>query len=230
MENFSIRRKFRKKRIIMTYLFLGIQVIAFLLMTFMGGSQNTFTLYIFGAKVNEAIVMGEIWRLITPIFLHIGFMHLLINSITLYYLGSQLELTYGSIRFAIIYLLGGFMGNAMSFAFTPAISAGASTSLFGLFAATVVLGRLYPHNYAIRNMAQGFLILIVINFISGLTSSSIDNWGHLGGAMGGGLAACFIMIPNLAPIEKNIRIKMLIAYLLLAILFIAIGFRRFGMI
>lgn len=230
MENFNIRKKFRRKRAVMTYLFLAIQVLAFVLMTIYGGSENAFVLYLFGAKVNEAIAFGEVWRLITPIFLHIGFMHLLINSITLYFLGIELELLYGNLRFALIYLLGGLMGNAMSFAFTPHISAGASTSLFGLFAAAVVLGRLYSYNPAIRNLAQGFMALIIINFISGLTSSSIDNWGHLGGAIGGGLAACFIMAPRLETVNRSFRIKTFLGYILVVSVLIAIGFFRYGVI
>lgn len=230
MTNFSLRRRFGNRQPIMTYLFLTIQIALFLLMTINGGSTNIYTLITFGAKFNPAILAGEYWRLLTPIFLHIGFMHILLNSITLYYLGSQLELIFGNVRFALIYLLGGLMGNAMSFAFSDAISAGASTSLFGLFASTIVLGRLYPSNYAIRNMAQGFTILIILNFVAGLTSGGIDNWGHLGGAIGGALATMFISVPRLPAVQNSTKIKMLLSYILLFVLLLLIRLVPFGVL
>ena len=230
MTNFTLRRMFGNRRTIVTYTFLAIQIIAFLLMTINGGSTNIYTLINFGAKFNPAILAGELWRLVTPIFLHIGFMHILLNSITLYFLGTQLELIYGNFRFALIYLLGGLMGNIVSFAFSEAVSAGASTSLFGLFATAVVLGRLYPNNYAIRNMAQGFMLLIILNFVNGLASPSIDNWGHLGGAIGGGLATMFISVPGMVAVDRGTRIKTFLSYVILAVSLILFGFIRNGMI
>ncbi|UJF14888.1 rhomboid family intramembrane serine protease [Jeotgalibaca sp. MA1X17-3] len=226
MKQLNVRSKFSSKNPNMTYLLLAIQIIVFILMTFSGGSTNSYTLIFFGAKFNPAIVAGQYWRFITPMFLHIGFTHILMNSITLYFLGAEIERIYGSFRFLIIYLLGGIMGNVMSFAFSNSLSAGASTSLFGLFAAAIVLGRMYPDNYAIRHMAQGFTILIVLNFITGLTSSSIDNWGHLGGAIGGALSALFISVPRYAgPLNKK-RIGAGAAYVGIIILLIFIGYTR----
>lgn len=228
MKQLNLRRQFANNRTIMTYVFLAIQIIIYVLMTVDGGSTNIFTLIYYGAKVNPLIVAGEYWRLITPIFLHIGFTHILMNSITLYYLGTQMELIFGSVRFAIIYLLGGIMGNVMSFAFSDSVSAGASTSLFGLFAAAIVLGRMYPRNYAIRQMAQNFTLLIVLNFVIGITSSSIDNWGHLGGAIGGGLAAVFVSVPRYTDISRQRKLLFGAIYAGLAVILIFIGFTRFG--
>lgn len=106
-------------------------------------------------------------------FIHIGFTHILVNSITLYYLGTQMESLYGSLRFALIYLLSGLMGNLMSFAFNDSISAGASTSLFGLFAAAIVLGRQFPYNLGIQQMARSFTMLIFLNFFFGFFSTAV---------------------------------------------------------
>src|SRR5699024_3526907 len=103
------------------------------------------TLIYFGAKSNPAIVAGEWWRLITPMFLHIGFTHILFNGLIVYFLGSQLEMIIGHFRYFLLYLLSGILGNAASFAFNFSISAGASTAVFGLFASTIVLGKLYPN-------------------------------------------------------------------------------------
>lgn len=230
MKQFNVRSQFSSNKPNMTYLLLSIQIIVFILMTFFGGSTNTYTLILFGAKFNPAIIGGQYWRFITPIFLHIGFTHILMNSITLYFLGAEIERIYGAFRFLIIYLLSGIMGNIMSFAFSNSLSAGASTSLFGLFAAAIVLGRMYPNNYAIRHMAQGFTILIVLNFITGLTSSSIDNWGHLGGAIGGALSALFISVPRYAgPLNKK-RIGAGLTYVAIAFLLIVIGYARLSLL
>ncbi|MDN5372847.1 MAG: rhomboid protease GluP [Carnobacterium sp.] len=190
----KIKRFFRKP--VVTYAFLFIQILAFILMTLDGGSTNTATLVKYGAKFNPYILFGEWWRLITPIFLHIGFMHLLMNSVTLYYLGEQLESVFGHLRFAGIYLLSGIAGNLASFAFSDSISAGASTSLFGLFGTAIMLGQTFKNNPVIQQIAKSFGTLIIINIVFGVFSSSIDMAGHLGGLAGGFLIAHAISVPN----------------------------------
>ena len=164
MRSYNTRKSYLPDKFSVTHLFLAIQIVIFLLMTLNGGSTNVLTLILFGAKFNPAIAQGEWWRLIAPMFIHIGFTHILVNSITLYYLGTQMESLYGSLRFALIYLLSGLMGNLMSFAFNDSISVGASTSLFGLFAAAIVLGRQFPYNLGIQQMARSFTMLIFLNF------------------------------------------------------------------
>lgn len=201
----KLKRFFRKPLI--TYAFLALQILLFVLMTFDGGSTNTMTLIQYGAKYSPLIAMGQWWRLITPMFLHIGWMHLLMNSVILYYLGIQLEGVYGKWRFASIYLLSGIAGNAASFAFSNAVSAGASTALFGLFGATLVLGRTYTGNPAIQNMARNFTALIIINIVFSLFSSSVDLAGHLGGLAGGFLASTAISVPEPLARWKKSRIQ-----------------------
>jgi rhomboid protease GluP len=161
-------------------------------------------------------------------FIHIGFTHILVNSITLYYLGTQMESLYGSLRFALIYLLSGLMGNLMSFAFNDSISAGASTSLFGLFAAAIVLGRQFPYNLGIQQMARSFTMLIFLNFFFGFFSTAVDNFGHLGGALGGALAAVFIAMPRTSKSQNGQRLLFLIIYFVNAIFFAYTGFMRAG--
>ncbi|CZQ82854.1 rhomboid family intramembrane serine protease [Trichococcus ilyis] len=228
MRSYNTKRSYLPTEFSATHLFLAIQIVIFLLMTLNGGSTNVFTLILFGAKFNPAIAQGEWWRLFTPMFIHIGFTHILVNSITLYYLGTQMENIYGSMRFALIYILSGLMGNLMSFAFNDSISAGASTSLFGLFAAAIVLGRQFPHNYGIQQMARNFTMLIVLNFFFGFFSVSVDNFGHLGGALGGALAAVFVSMPRIAKSKKGQRLLFLALYIVSAIFFAYSGLKRTG--
>ena len=181
------------KKLIMTWLFLLIQIIVFLLMELQGGSQYTPVLIQYGAKFAPAIALGEWWRLITPIFLHIGFTHLLVNSVTLYFLGSMVEQTLGHFKFTWLYLAGGIMGNALSYQFSESISAGASTSLFGLFAVFIALAVLYPDNHYISALGRQYRTLIIVNIVMSLFGHSVDLWGHLGGILGGFIATFMIM-------------------------------------
>lgn len=83
-----------------------------------------------------------------PIFVHIGWAHFLMNTATLFFIGRQVENVFGWLRFTLIYLLSGIFGNALVFLITPNIvSAGASTSLFGLFAAVAGIGYFTQHPF-----------------------------------------------------------------------------------
>lgn len=82
-----------------------------------GGSTNTATLTAFGAKNNGLILDGEWWRLITPMFLHIGLTHLLFNTFALWSVGAAVERIYGSGRFLLIYFISGIFGSIASFVF-----------------------------------------------------------------------------------------------------------------
>src|SRR5690606_34723620 len=76
-------------------------------------------LYIFGMKSNFDIHNGEVWRLFTAMFLHIGPVHLLSNLIGLLMLGPIIEGHFGHWRFTVIYILGGLLGSIASYAFSP---------------------------------------------------------------------------------------------------------------
>src|SRR6266542_34617 len=120
------------------YVFLAINIILFLAMELTGGSENSENLIRFGANYAPLVRNGEYWRLLTANFLHIGLLHLLVNSYALYILGIEVEALFGHQRFIVIYLLSGISGSVFSFMITQGLSAGASTSLFGLFGALVV--------------------------------------------------------------------------------------------
>ncbi len=91
-----------------------------------------------GGKVASNIAAGEYWRLITPIMLHAGLFHLLINVFTQCMFGIQLEREWGASQIAVIYAVAGIYGNVLSVLFAPnALSIGCSGSVFGLFGAQV---------------------------------------------------------------------------------------------
>jgi rhomboid protease GluP len=121
----------------------------------------------------------------TGSLLHIGF-----NMYALYVIGPELERHFGHGRFLALYFLGGFAGNVVSFLFSPEYSLGASTAIFGLIGAQGVF--LYRNRSLFGRIAQRALVNIVmvavVNLIIGL-SPGIDNWGHVGGLVGGTLFA-----------------------------------------
>lgn len=172
-----------------TYVILAINVIIFALQSGTG-SELWFFL---GAKINEFIVAGEWWRLITPMFLHAGLAHIAFNSYALYSFGPQVEAVFGYRRFFFIYLLSGVTGAVFSFAFSARPSVGASGAIFGLIGALLIY--LFRHRVAFGEMGRRRLVEILmlagINLIIGL-SPGIDNWGHVGGLFGGAVLTWLI--------------------------------------
>lgn len=171
------------------WVFLGVNLIVWLLMTASGGSNNTRVLIEFGANYAPRVVEGEYWRLLTANFLHIGIIHLLFNSFALYTLGPEAEALFGSPRFVVIYLLGGLSGSILSFGLSPeaVVSAGASTSLFGLVGALLAYFVRNRRHFGStgRRRIQNYIFLAAVNLIYGLSTTGIDNLGHIGGFFGG---------------------------------------------
>lgn len=145
-------------------------------------------LEIYGARFNNAIRAWELWRFITPVFLHGSMAHIFFNMYALLSIGTLLEQHFGHGRFVWLYFLGAFTGNVFSFLFTGenGYSVGASTAVFGLIGAEVVF--FYQNRKLFGALAKqaisNALFIIAINLFIGL-SPGIDNWGHVGGLLGG---------------------------------------------
>jgi rhomboid protease GluP len=169
--------------IAVTVLVYGAQVISQQLLQ--GGDLP----FYYAGKINQFILQGELWRLITPIFLHGSIYHIGFNMYALYILGRGLERAYGHTRFAALYFLAGFAGNVASFLLSSSPSLGASTAVFGLVAAQGVF--IYQNRklfgpQSTRSSLSNIAFIIVLNLGLGISpGSNIDNWGHLGGLIGG---------------------------------------------
>ncbi|PRX42596.1 rhomboid family protein [Planifilum fimeticola] len=107
-------RQFPRLFPVVTALF-SVQAVFFLIMTFLGGTQYIPNLIRFGALEPLLVSYGEWWRLVVPIFIHIGLFHFLFNSFALYLFGPQLEWLFGRISFLFLYLFSGFVGNLMTY-------------------------------------------------------------------------------------------------------------------
>ena len=168
-----------------SYILLGLTTVVFLLQLATQQLLGFDLPSALGAKVNELIVGGQYWRLITPAFLHASFMHFAFNMYALYVLGPGLERLYGHERFIYLYFLGAFAGNTFSFLFSPNPSLGASTAIFALLAGQVVY--IYQNRRIYRNsraMLTNVLVILGINIFFSL-NGTIDFWGHIGGLVGG---------------------------------------------
>lgn len=161
---------------------IGINVVVFILQNVIAGFTDRFAMAPF------AIADGEYWRLITPVFLHSqGFIfHIIMNCYILYALGPNVEQSFGSVRFAVMYLAAGFMGNVVSFVVPPDVgSLGASGAVFGI--AGVLLVYLYRRRRSafVAQYLRSILFFIGINLAIGFLFSGIDNWAHIGGLLAG---------------------------------------------
>lgn len=178
-----------------------IQVLAYLAMSLVGGSTNPAVLVRFGALVPALLQAGQWWRLVTPVFVHIGFTHLLINSLTLYFLGLYIEQLFGHWRMVVIYFVSAIIGNLCSaYWLAGSLAAGASTAIFGLFGAFLMLGESFRDNLALRQLSRQFLILVLLNVGTDLLVPGIDLAGHIGGLVGGFLMAYVVGAPKLGSV------------------------------
>jgi membrane associated rhomboid family serine protease len=102
---------------------------------------------------------------------------------------------FGHLRFGAIYLLGGLFGSAAGYAFSRSLSAGASGAIFALAGAITIYLIYYRENLGERgrSILQNMLIIIAINLAFGFANPGIDNWGHVGGLVGGALTAWGVM-------------------------------------
>ncbi|MDH3944543.1 MAG: rhomboid family intramembrane serine protease [Anaerolineae bacterium] len=148
----------------------------------------------YGMKVNVLIsAYGEWWRLLAPMLLHAGLIHIFFNMYALRILGTSLERFYGHWQLLLLYVVSGFVGVVASYGLTEASSLGASTAVFGLIGAQGVFAY---HNRDVfgpfaRRALRDIIFLAGLNLLIGFSVPGIDNWGHIGGLVGGMAVAWF---------------------------------------
>lgn len=172
-------------------------------------SRNRELLFHALAKSNSGLAKGQLYRLVTGCLLHAGPGHLMVNCLSLSNIGPTVEHFYGSQRYAVLYTAAGISGNLLSWAMGRApLSVGASGAIFGLMGGWGVFlatNKVVLEGHGFRDIDKRLSSLAqvcALNIALGLTPGShLDNFGHLGGLIGG--AACASLI---GPRLRDMRI------------------------
>ncbi len=146
----------------------------------------------FGDLTYPEVCRGQVWRLVTSTFVHYSILHIALNLLAMYQLGTLVESWYGSPQFVFIYgVIAGF-GNLFAILVRSwngwglhVHSGGGSVVILGLVGLCAIVGwrlraRMGPLFY--RQMVG---VLIVTALLGIALPRYIDNWGHAGGALVG---------------------------------------------
>ncbi len=196
---------------IVTNAIIGINVLIYLVLVVLslssGGlgslgdiSQNV--LVQAGAQVNLLVSQGQFWRIFTAMWLHFNILHIGLNMLSLFFIGTVVEAFYGKWRYLAIYLLSGVIGGIVTyFAMPPnVIAAGASGAIFGVFGALGVF-------YTVNRRALGplgtrailnWLFWLGLNLVWGFSVPGIGILDHIGG-LGAGIVLGLVLLPRLRP-------------------------------
>lgn len=177
-----------------------LNILVFFVSEFTGGSENVANMLKLGAAYTPAILDGELYRLVTSMFLHFGMAHLANNMLVLFVLGGRLERTVGKVRFLLIYLLGGIAGNVVSMlldmnSYDYAVSAGASGAVFAVTGALIYV--ILRHKGRVEDLSvRQILIMAALSLYIGFTGTGVDNAAHVGGLAGGFVLAFLLYHPR----------------------------------
>ena len=185
-KNTKMEKIFSSKKSIVTYVIIALCTIMFVIT---GGGYSTEKLLIFGANSGLLVKYGQIYRLVTCMFLHAGIMHFGLNMYSLYVVGPKVEDFFGKRKFLLIYFMSGISASLLSIGLNNnVIAVGASGAIFGLFGALVYFG--YTYRGYIGSMVRSQIVPVVLyNLVIGFVIPGIDVWGHVGGLIGGIMAA-----------------------------------------
>jgi len=239
-----------------TYLLLGINCAVFLAMLAKGVSPLNPTpsqLISFGADhTGHVLLVGEWWRIVTAMFVHVGLLHLATNMWCLWNLGLLAEPLMGSIGVLAVYILTGAAGDLLSvgmswwsnyadwikyqdFGVFP-VGAGASGAIFGIAGALIVLlksNRLPVPQDELKKLRRSVIYFAVLNLVLGLSIQggnhflhsglNIDNWAHLGG-VASGLIFAAPMVPRLGSPRSVFEMRFRLAVGLVTGILVLFGF------
>ena len=179
-----------------TIAFVTVNILIFLICEIVGGSENTDVLLRMGAGRTSLILDGQIWRLVTCTFLHIGIAHLINNMIVLVALGSWVEPVIGHLKYFILYMVGGLAGSIASALIDiwkqdmETVSAGASGAVFALIGAYVVMvlrRKIRNQRLSLGRLAFG----IVLAVLPGFYTPGVGVTAHVGGLLAGAFMGLF---------------------------------------
>lgn len=182
---------------IVTRTLIAINVIVFVAETAGGASLGGCSGVACGTVWNHGVLFGpditqqhQYWRLLTVGFLHDGLFHIIVNMVSLYWVGMVLEPAIGAVNFTVVYFVSLLAGSFGALLFSPGIpSVGASGAIFGIFGALIVVA--YRRGIPIWQSGLGFVL--VLNLIISFTFRGISIGAHLGGLVAGLIAGALVV-------------------------------------
>lgn len=185
--------KFKKKIPYLTYTFIAINILIYIL-----SIVDAKIVMKYATNYSLVYSFKQYYRLITYAFLHSlnDPFHIIFNMLTLNWVGTAVERYFGKVKFLIIYFYSALMAGLLSIAFQrTGISVGASGAIFGLIGALIYFGYNYRHKISHILLYQ-MISVVVVNLTYGFLQSNVDNFGHIGGLVGGFLMAFAVGASN----------------------------------
>lgn len=197
-ENRKYEEVFKPKKIVVTYVLMAICTLIYILQIFFP------SLTALGAVNGTLVRSGQVYRLVTGMFMHGSIWHLLCNMYSLYVIGCATENYFGKNKFLLIYLVSGIIGSMFSCIFNTGWSLGASGAIFGLMGALCYFGYYY-RLYMGKALYSEIIPVIILNLALSLIVSNIDFYAHVGGLIGGVFITMGLGIKNKTDKQSSIN-------------------------
>ena len=225
-DNKVFTKIFEPKKMIVTPILIALCIMVFLAMYIWGnGSEDSITLLLFGANFRPLVQAGQVWRLATSMFLHIGLVHLVVNMYSLLIIGRQMEGFLGRWKFLAVYLGSGILGSLLSVVVHTSISAGASGAIFGLLGSLLYFG--YHYRLYLGTVLKTQVIpIILLNLLIGFMVPGIDNFCHIGGLVGGYLLTMIVGVPGKTKKSDRINGAIVLTILVAFLCYMLFGYLR----
>ena len=188
-----------KTKPIVTHVYVGLLIAVCVFLLIRLSDLPTFFVAIhYGATFSPLIVAGDYWRLFSATFMHLDLLHLVFNAMFIYRFGVMLEGVIGKWRMVFVIIMSSFIGSLFGFAFSPTYAVGASGVAYGFLGVLLFLG------FEMRKMFMPiihrlFIPMIIASVLVAFFVPNIDHFGHLGGFIGGFLAATIVGVPKIKP-------------------------------
>lgn len=197
-ENRKYEEVFKPKKIVVTYVLIALCTLVYIL-------QILFpSLTTLGAVNGSLVRSGQVYRLVTGMFMHGSIWHLLCNMYSLYVIGCATENYFGKKKFLLIYFVSGIIGSMFSCIFNTGWSLGASGAIFGLMGALCYFGYYY-RLYMGKALYSEIIPVIVLNLALSIIVSNIDFYAHIGGLIGGVFITMGLGIKNKTDKQSSIN-------------------------
>jgi membrane associated rhomboid family serine protease len=184
-----------------TNILIAINVIIYLVLALLSQNLNIDQnlLVQAGAQFNQLVAQGQVWRIFTAMFLHFSILHIGLNMLSLFFIGTAVEVFYGKWRYLVIYLASGIVGGIVTYVTSaPAtLAAGASGAIFGVFGALGVfylLNRRSMGAYG-QGAIMNWVFWLGLNLVFGFSTPGIGIWDHIGGLVAG-MVIGYLLLPR----------------------------------